>query len=104
MTPLYPPPPLNFVCGSIKQFTHGVKVVKDLMHPDDLVIQLIVAVRIGQEGVTISDEEVEYVYNLQNIHCHYVNAHYIHTLVHEFPDFINPIVGLCKQEVHYLVD
>lgn len=39
--------------------THGVEIIKDLVHTDYLVIQFIIAVGIWQEGVTISDEQVE---------------------------------------------
>lgn len=39
--------------------THGVEIIKDLVHPDYLVIQFIIAVGIWQEGVTIGDEQVE---------------------------------------------
>lgn len=45
--------------------THGVEIIKHLVHPDYLIIQFIVAVWIWQEGVTISDEQVKDVNYLQ---------------------------------------
>lgn len=44
--------------------THRIKVVKILMHPNDFIIQLIIAAGSGEEGVPVGDEHVEQVHNL----------------------------------------
>lgn len=44
--------------------THAVEVVKDLVHSYDFVVQLIVAVGGGQEGVAVGYEHVEEVHDL----------------------------------------
>lgn len=44
--------------------THRIKVVKILMHPNDFIIQLIIAAGSGEEGVSVGDEHVEQVHNL----------------------------------------
>lgn len=52
--------------------THGVEIIKDLVHPDYLVIQFVVAVGIWQKGVTIGDEQIEDVNYLKvwkNFNC-----------------------------------
>lgn len=45
--------------------THRVNVVKHLVHSDQLIIQLIIAVRVGQESVTIRDEQIKHIYHLE---------------------------------------
>lgn len=45
--------------------THGVHAPKDLLHPHDLVVQLVISDWVGQEGVSVGDEEVEDGGNLQ---------------------------------------
>lgn len=47
------------------QRTHAVEVVEDLVHPHDLVVELVVAVGGGQEGVAVRDEHVEEVHHLR---------------------------------------
>ena len=44
--------------------THGVEVVKHVVHADDLVVELIVCAGVGQERVPKRDEQVEDVDNL----------------------------------------
>ena len=46
--------------------THRVEVAKGLMHADDLIVQLIITVGVGQECVAICDEQVEHVDNLKS--------------------------------------
>ena len=45
--------------------THGVEVIKDLMHADHFIVQLIITIGIWQERVTIRDKQVENIHNLQ---------------------------------------
>ena len=52
--------------------THRVEVAKGLMHADDLVVQLIITVGVGQECVAICDEQVEHVDNLKSA-CGHLN-------------------------------
>lgn len=59
-----PLPPLSLPVNSQEVLTHRIKVVKILMHPNDFVIQLIVAAGSGKKGVSVSDEHVEQVHNL----------------------------------------
>lgn len=49
---------------SQEALTHRIKVVKILVHPNDFIIQLIIAAGSGQKCVSISDEHVEQVHNL----------------------------------------
>lgn len=44
--------------------THAVEVVEDLMHSYNFIVELIVAVGGGQEGVPVCDEHVEQIHNL----------------------------------------
>ena len=55
--------------------THGVEVSEGLMHADDLIVQLIIAVWVGQECVTIRDEQVEHIDNLKNKTKIHVTCH-----------------------------
>lgn len=45
--------------------THAVEVVKDLVHPHDLVVELVIAGGGGQEGVAIRYKHVEEIDHLQ---------------------------------------
>lgn len=45
--------------------TCWVDVVKDLMHPDQLVVELVVTAWRGKERVAVCDEKVEYIHNLK---------------------------------------
>jgi len=47
--------------------THGVEVIEDLVHADNLVIQLIVTVGVREEGIPICDEQIEDIYDLEQI-------------------------------------
>lgn len=53
------------MCVCVLRRTHAVEVVEDLVHSYDFIVQLIVAVGGGQEGVAIGDEHVEQIDHLQ---------------------------------------
>ena len=59
--PFYHVPPKSIID---RLLTHGIEVVKYLMHADDLIVEFIIAARVWQEGVAIRDEQVENVYHL----------------------------------------
>ena len=42
-----------------KQLTHGVQVVKALMHADNLIVEFIIAAGGGQECVAICDKHIK---------------------------------------------
>ena len=42
-----------------------MKVIKDLMDSNQLIVQFIVGGRIGKKGVSICDKQVEYFHHLQ---------------------------------------
>ena len=42
-----------------------MKVIKDLVHSDQLIVQFIVGGRVGQKGVSIRDKQVEHLHHLQ---------------------------------------
>ena len=44
--------------------THCEEVIKDFVHADKLIVQLIICGRVGKKGIPICDEEVEYLGNL----------------------------------------
>ena len=46
--------------------TYGMKVIEDLVHPDQLVVQFIICSRVGQKGVSVRDKQVEYFHHLQH--------------------------------------
>ena len=45
--------------------TCGIKIVEDLVHSNDLIVQFIVRCWTWKKSVTISDEKVENIYYLQ---------------------------------------
>ena len=44
--------------------THREEVIKDFVHADELVVEFIICGGVGEEGVPICDEEIEYLGNL----------------------------------------
>ena len=42
-----------------------MKVIKDLVDSDQLIVQFIVGGRVGQKGVSICDKQVEHLHHLQ---------------------------------------
>ena len=56
--------PACLACSPLS-LTHGVQVAEGLVHADDFVVQLIIAVGVGQEGVAICDKQVEHIHNLK---------------------------------------
>ena len=50
--------------------TYDMKVIEDLMHPDELIVQFIVRGRVGKKSVSICDKQVE--------HLHYLHTEDIH--------------------------
>lgn len=77
------------VLTSQEVLTHRIKVVKILVHANDFIIELIIAAGSGQKCVSISDEHVEQVHNLNkwkevatgtfipNLFCNRSNTHYV---------------------------
>lgn len=53
------------VAACLVRRTHAVEIVEDLVHPYDLVVQLVVAVGGGQEGVAVCYKHVEQIDHLQ---------------------------------------
>ena len=47
------------------KLTHWIDVVEDLVHPDNLVIQLIIAGRVRQERVPVGHKQVKHIHNLE---------------------------------------
>lgn len=42
-----------------KQLTHGVQVVKALVHADNLIVEFVIAAGGGQEGVPVCDKHIK---------------------------------------------
>ena len=48
--------------------THCMDILKDFLHANQLIVELVVSAGVGQECVPIRDEQVEYLHHLQNRH------------------------------------
>lgn len=45
--------------------TYDMKVIEDLMHPDELIVQFIIRSRVGKKSVSICDKQVEHLHYLR---------------------------------------